>query len=120
MNRYPGYLPLLAALALFAAGASARADEASVSESSSSQAPAVRIPDEAALRQAVTSYVRNTRAWTDGSYEIAFDRRDGDLLIFDINYTRGDSPYNLVTNVGQSFAVEIDPATRKVVREIFF
>jgi hypothetical protein len=70
--------------------------------------------------QAIVKYVRNSRGWPDGSYEVDFVGKDGDNLIFSVAYSRGDNATNFVGNEGDSFKVLFNPKTGKVERELYF
>ncbi|MGZ3305862.1 MAG: hypothetical protein ACXU8U_08370 [Asticcacaulis sp.] len=70
--------------------------------------------------KAVIAYVRDSRGWPDGSYTVSYYGKDGDLLIFAVDYGRGDTSSNFVGNDGDSFKVALDPKTRKVERELYF
>ena len=79
----------------------------------------VSIPHEDQLIDAIDDYVRNTRSWPDGTYKVSFDRRDGDRLIFFVDFQRGDN-YEDVTVADQpSFRVVVNPATKKVEQELY-
>ena len=70
--------------------------------------------------QMVVKYVRSSRGWPDSSYAIEFYGKDGDNLIFSVEYSRGDNATNFVGNEGDSFKVLLNPKTGKVEREMYF
>jgi len=78
------------------------------------------VEHEADYLQIVVKYVRNSRGWPDSSYSVVFYGKDGDNLIFAIDYGRGDSSTNFVGNEGDSFKVLLNPKTGKVEREMYF
>jgi hypothetical protein len=78
------------------------------------------IEHEAAYIQAIVKYVRDSRGWPDSSYTVTFFGKDGDNLIFSVEYGRGDNATNFVGNEGDSFKVLFDPKTQKVEREMYF
>jgi len=82
-------------------------------------APPVHIAHEAEYIDVVNNYVRSARGWLDGTYNVTFDSRDGDRLIFQVDYLRGDSASTLVINDASSFKVELDPTHKRVEREIY-
>ncbi len=100
----------------------AAAASASASSSSSSRAPEVVPPDKKILRKltdAAIDYVRNQRGWMDGTYKVQFYGYDGGLTIMSIYLDQGDTASNFVGAEGQSFKVEIDPATMRVKSELY-
>ncbi len=82
--------------------------------------PAAQIPHEAEYKQIIVDYVRSNRGWFDSNYTIIYNGRDGDRLIFLIEYKLGDTSSNLVTSDFTSFKVEFNPASKRVEKEIFF
>ena len=78
------------------------------------------IAHEADYVQSIVKYVRNSRGWPDNSYTVEFYGKDGDSLIFSVEYQRGDNSTNFVGNEGDSFKVLFNPKTSKVERELYF
>ncbi len=78
------------------------------------------IEHEADYVKAIIAYVRNSRGWPDSSYTVNFYGKDGDDLVFSVDYGRGDSASTLVVNEGDSFKVLINTKTMKVEREMYF
>ena len=78
------------------------------------------IEHEADYMKAIVKYVRDSRGWPDGSYTVTFFSKDGDDLIFSVEYGRGDNATNFVGNEGDSFKVLLNPKTQKVEREMYF
>ncbi len=78
------------------------------------------VEHEADYIKAVTKYVRDSRGWPDGSYTVTFFSKDGDKLIFSVDYSRGDTASNFVGTEGDSFKVLFDPKTQKVEHEMYF
>jgi hypothetical protein len=78
------------------------------------------IEHEADYIKAVVKYVRDSRGWPDGSYTVTFYSKDGDNLIFSVEYSRGDTASNFVGNEGDSFKVLVNPKTQKVEHEMYF
>lgn len=83
-------------------------------------APVGQIPHEAEYKQIVISYVRSNRGWFDSNYTVTYSGKDGDRLIFLVDYKLGDTSSNLVTSDFTSFKVELNPTTKRVEKEIFF
>ena len=78
------------------------------------------VEHEADYIRAIVKYVRNSRGWPDSSYTIAFYGKDGDDLIFSVDYGRGDNATHFVGNEGDSFKVLFNPKTGKVEHEMYF
>ena len=78
------------------------------------------IEHEADYIRAVVKYVRDSRGWPDGSYTVTFYSKDGDNLIFSVDYARGDTASNFVGTEGDSFKVLFNPKTQKVEHEMYF
>jgi hypothetical protein len=78
------------------------------------------VEHEADYIQAIVKYVRNSRGWPDSSYVVTFYGKDGDNLIFSVDYGRGDNATNFVGNEGDSFKVLFNPKTGKVEHEMYF
>ncbi len=79
----------------------------------------IQAQKDAQLTQVVIDYVRGARGWMDGSYKVSLEKKDGDLLIYYVNYIDGDTASNLVTGEGVSFRVAVNPVTKKVERELY-
>ena len=78
------------------------------------------VAHEADYIKAIVKYVRDSRGWPDGSYTVEFYGKDGDNLIFSVDYSRGDSASNFVGTEGDSFKVLFNPKTGKVEHEMYF
>ena len=78
------------------------------------------VEHEAEYLKAIVKYVRDSRGWPDGSYTVAFFSKDGDNLIFSVDYARGDTASNFVGTEGDSFKVLFNPKTQKVEHEMYF
>ena len=78
------------------------------------------IEHEADYMKAIVKYVRDSRGWPDGSYTVTFFSKDGDNLIFSVEYSRGDNATNFVGTEGDSFKVLLNPKTQKVEHEMYF
>lgn len=103
--------PVFIALALFTAAPIAAHAQASGPP---------HVEHEADYIKAVIAYVRNSRGWPDSSYTVSFYGKDGDTLIFAVDYARGDTSSYIVGNEGGSFKVAVNPKTKKIEREMYF
>ncbi len=79
------------------------------------------VEHEADYAAMVVKYVRSSRGWPDNAYTVEFYGKDGDNLIFSVEYNRGTNADNIVGSEGvDSFKVLLNPKTGKVERELYF
>jgi hypothetical protein len=79
--------------------------------------------DDAKAVQMVEGYVDETHKWPKDNYRVELNRRDGDMLTFWVIH-KDDATARKGSNVagggGESFAVDVDAKSLRVVRELRF
>jgi hypothetical protein len=110
-------LPFLSLIAGLLSATPVLADTASLEVAA--PPPKTHIPHEAEMTEIVVDYVRNNRGWPDGVYKVSYDSRDGDRLIFSVDFLRGDSSANFVGIDGSSFKVVVNTTSKRVEKELY-
>ncbi|HEY5048857.1 MAG TPA: hypothetical protein VII49_12650 [Rhizomicrobium sp.] len=88
------------------------------SSSAQSSATQMYAQNEAELGKIVVEYVQKTRGWSNDSYSVQLNGRDGEMLVFWVIF-KGDD-IRIPGGGGKSFEALVDPKTRHVEKELRF
>ena len=85
------------------------------------ESPVVVEQQDAQMIVAVESYVHQTRGWARDDYRIELRRRESDVFDFWVLHKDDTKrPPDLAGGGGKSFAVDLDPKSLRVLRELHF